>query len=157
MYPGYSCVWATSLWGQEVRLGILVSLKAFSPHVCWQASLNKFPHHPSRNVSLYRIRLWQTSLSSVAEAPPPPPSPPVSCNVWRGEVSGCVRHRSGDQCLPIQLWPYHLYPMAAGSGAVHPMSRPPHLKRCIWGSAPPIRQSITEECITCCWTEQHGK
>ncbi|KAI9545247.1 hypothetical protein NQZ68_037827 [Dissostichus eleginoides] len=26
MYPGDSCVWATSLWGQEVRLGILVRL-----------------------------------------------------------------------------------------------------------------------------------
>lgn len=127
--------------GSEVRLGVLVSVKALSPHVCWHASLNKFPHHPSRNASLYRIRLWQTSLYSVAEAPPPPPLPPAFCTVWRGEVRGFVCHRSDDQFLHSQLWPWRPYPMAAGSDAtVHPMSQPPHLKLCIRGSAPPLHR-----------------
>lgn len=80
VYCGHSCVWASLLRGQKVRLGILVSQKAFSPHVCWHASLNKCFQHPSQNVSLYRIRLWQTPLYSVTEAPPPPQS--ASCNVW---------------------------------------------------------------------------
>lgn len=160
VYCGDSCVWGSSLWGQEVRLGRVVSLKASSSHVCWHASLNKCPHHPSRNASLYRIRLWQTSLYSVAEAAPPPQSPMASCTVWQDEVRGCVRHRSAAQCLPSQLWFCQLCPMAAGSDAtVHPMSHPPHLKTQELGLCSPYKAKhhFSEDCVAYSWIERDRK
>lgn len=127
---GDSCVWASSLWGQEVELVIVVSPNAFIPRVCWHASLNQCSHHPSRKVSFYRIRPWQTPLLFLRRGSAAPVVTPGVCDVWLLEVKGCVCRSSGGQCPLLQLWHCRLRPMEAGSDATpRPESHPPAFKK----------------------------